>query len=104
MTSTLTGRDIRLAFEAPFDDPAWGRKWAAGSALLLLGTVVPVLPSLIFRGYLVGVIRSRLRGDGPALPEWGNWGEALFDGLRLWLVGFAYRLPAYLFFTLGLVS
>jgi len=101
---TLTGRDLRQAFELPFDDPDWRRKWFIGSAVLLLGTLVPVLPSLLFQGYLVRVIRSRLRGNEAALPEWGNWGEALFDGLRVWLVGILYRLPAYLVFVIGLGS
>jgi len=104
MTPTLTGGDIRQAFELPFDDPDWRRKWLTGSAVLLLGTIVPVLPSLLFQGYLVRVIRSRLRGNEAALPEWSNWGEAFFDGLRVWLVGVLYRLPAYLAFVIGLGS
>jgi hypothetical protein len=104
MPPTLTGRELRRAFEAPFDDPEWSRKWVIGAGVLLLGLIIPLLPSLVFQGYLVRLIRSRLRDERSPLPGWGEWGEALIDGLRFWLVGLVYRLPAYALFALGLAS
>jgi hypothetical protein len=104
MPTSLTGRDLSRAFEAPFEDPLAVRKLAIGSALLLLGYLIPVLPSLIFYGYLVRLMRRALHTGQTALPDWGDWGQTLWDGLRLWAVGFVYRLPAYLLFGVALLS
>jgi hypothetical protein len=104
MPHSLSGRHIGRAFEAPFADPLASRKLAIGSGLVLLGYLIPILPSLLFYGYLVRLMRSVLRSGETALPEWGDWGQAMWDGLRLWAVGFVYRLPAYLLFALALLS
>jgi hypothetical protein len=107
MVPALTGRDIRRAFDAPFEDPDWATKIAIGTGLLWLGIVIPFIPGLAYQGYLVRYMRPLLRGEAPTLPEWGKWGEALVDGLRVWLVGWMVRLPYHallLFSLLALAS
>ena len=78
----------------PFRDPKWGNKLLVGSAVVLAGFIVPVIPGLFVMGYFARIMR-RVIADGEwRLPEWDDWGQMLADGLKLFGVSLVYSLPA----------
>ncbi len=92
--------DIGKSFTFLSDDPDWIKKLAIGGGLILAFivsfiTILGWIPiGLILTGYLIQLTRNVIRGEARPLPEWDNWGERMLDGLKAWLVGFIYALPA----------
>ena len=106
----MLGESLRVPFRA--DD--WIGTILVGSVLTLLvglvailwlvvlalsppvaGLFVPLvaLPSLVLRGYLIGVVRSGIRGE-PAVDSFVRWGRLVRDGTRSVLISAIYLLPA----------
>lgn len=70
------------------------REWdpiAIGAVLSLLGAFV--LPTFVLNGYAVRVGRAAARGDDD-VPEYGDWGELLVDGLLYFLATLPYAIVA----------
>ncbi len=78
----------------PFRDPRWGSKLLVGSAVMLAGFIVPVVPGLFLMGYFARILRQAIAGGEWRLPEWDEWGQMLTDGLKLFGVSLVYSLPA----------
>ena len=78
----------------PFRDPRWGNKLLVGSAVMLAGFIVPVVPGLFVMGYFARILRQAIAAGEWRLPEWDEWGQMLTDGLKLFGVSLVYSLPA----------
>ena len=92
MTPTTDRWQQVLAY--PFRDPKWGNKLLVGSAVLLAGFIVPVVPGLFVMGYFARLLRQVIVDGEWRLPEWDDWGQMLTDGLKLFAVSLVYSLPA----------
>jgi predicted flap endonuclease-1-like 5' DNA nuclease len=82
-------------FSFPFKDERWKSKFAIGALFGLIGMVFfPVF--FLFIGYGVRVMRHTIRGQGPDLPDWDDWGEMIMDGLRHLAVSLVYSIPLFI--------
>jgi hypothetical protein len=79
-------------FRFPFDDERWVGKAAVGIAMGLLGFLI--FPLLFLTGFGLRVMRRVIQGEPLTLPDWDDWGGLLTDGVRAWVVGLVYGLPA----------
>jgi len=86
----------------PFRDPKWGNKLLVGSAVMLAGFIVPVVPGLFVMGYFARLLRQVIAGGEWRLPEWDEWGQMLTDGLKLFGVSLVYSLPAIVLMMVAL--
>jgi hypothetical protein len=61
-----------------WEDPDFRRKW-------LIGGVIATIPlvNLLFAGWMLRYARSLRQGGSLALPDWEQWDQLLFDGLRM---------------------
>jgi uncharacterized protein DUF4013 len=85
----------------PFKDSEWKNKFIIGSALVLAGSMIPLiglLGLLVVYGYGLLIMRALIRGESPSLPKWENLGELFVDGLKAALSAFAYFVPGILLF------
>ena len=106
----MLGESLRV----PFRDDDWIGTILVGSVLTLLvgllvgiwlvvlalsppvaGLTVPLvaLPSLVLRGYLIGVVRSALRAESTT-DSFVRWGRLVRDGTRSTLISAVYLIPA----------
>ncbi len=76
----------------------------AGSGLLLVGMIIPILPAIVVYGYMLRVMRGSIRGELRELPAWDAWGEFFIDGLKALVVGFVYLLPGTLAMMAGFMA
>lgn len=82
-------------FRFPLDDERWQSKAIVGALLGLVAIIIwPLI--LLLSGFGVGVMRRTIKGEAPALPEWDDWGQLFGDGLRYWIIGLVYGLPAWI--------
>jgi hypothetical protein len=95
--------DIGKAFGFVFDDDQWITKILVAAAILAVGILfswlllIPlILAALLLNGYGIEIVRRVIKGASPVLPEWGNWGELLMDGLKLFIIQIVYALPMIL--------
>ncbi len=87
--------DLGSALTFMFEEEDWLTKFLIAAAMVLFGWLI--LPALLLQGYGIEVIRRVGRGATPALPEWGEWGRYLSDGLVALVAFMVYTLPAILF-------
>ncbi len=83
----------------PFKDPEWKNKFVIGSALILAGSLIPIIGWMgmfAVYGYALITMRAVLRGESPTLPKWENFSELLVDGLKATLSAIGYFLPGIL--------
>ncbi len=85
----------------PFQGPDWRNRFLIGSALILAGFFVPLLPTIFVSGYTMVIMRRAIQGQDLELPAWDDWGKLGVDGLRLTVVSLAYTLPGILIMTGG---
>ena len=69
-----------------------------GGVLLFPLVAIFIIPMLLAMGYLVRATDAAVRGaDAPAF---GDWGDLLVDGIKLFVVGFVYFVvPTVLYFV-----
>jgi hypothetical protein len=85
----------------PFKDPEWQQKALVGSLIVLLGFVIPLLPSIFLMGYLAQILKGIIRTNRkPFLPKWDDWGKFFNDGWKLFGASFIYSLPLYVILIL----
>lgn len=96
--SRETLSELKSLFRFPFQGPDWVNRFIIGCALLFAGWVVPILPALFVLGYAVEVMRRVIGGEEPSLPPWQDWGRLFVDGMRAFVVGLVYLLPATLIY------
>ena len=77
-------------------DGAW-KRIGVGGALLLPSILV--LPGFLLYGYFLRVLGSTASGETEP-PDFDDWGGMFVDGLKVFVVIFAYLLPVY---VLGVV-
>ena len=94
MTPTTDPDRWQQVLAYPFRDPKWGNKLLVGSAVLLAGFIVPVVPALFVMGYFARILRQAIADGEWRLPEWDEWGHMLTDGLKLLGASLVYSLPA----------
>lgn len=92
---------LKPFFRFPFQDAQSRSRFVLGSALLLGGFVVPIIPGLLVFGYALQVLRSSARGEPPSMPAWDNWSSLLSLGFRGAIVSFLFTLPGFAVFLLG---
>ncbi len=94
---------LKPVLRFPFQGPDWQSRFLIGSALLLLGWFIPIIPAIFVFGYALEVLRRTLRGEEPSLPAWQDWGRLFMDGLRAFAVSLVYLLPGTLVYFGGMV-
>lgn len=76
------------AFTYIFDDPEWFDKLL----IPILVSLIPVVGSFAFMGYVLRTIANVARGEAYPLPRF-NFGEDLGRGFRYFLVGLVWAIP-----------
>ncbi|MCJ7695346.1 MAG: DUF4013 domain-containing protein [Anaerolineaceae bacterium] len=104
MNETSTKINLGKLLSYPFKDKKSFEKILIGSAILLVGVLIPILPMVIIEGYLYRMMKRVISGDGELeMPEWNDFGKLLSDGIKLTLTRFIYYLPL-IFLIIGTVS
>lgn len=64
------------------------------SQKLAIGTIISAIPlvNLIAVGYFLECFRRSMKKDN-SLPEWGDWGKIILDGLKASVVQIVYAVP-----------
>lgn len=89
------------AFRFFFEDLEWLPKLLMGTLFTLLS--VFVIGSIWVTGYVVGIVRRRMRDEPRPLPDWSDLHGLFVDGLKAWLVAAAHTAPlVFLTALLGL--
>lgn len=76
------------AFTYIFDDPDWFDKLL----IPILVSLIPLVGSFAFMGYVLRTIANVARGEAYPLPRF-NFGEDLGRGFRYFLVGLVWAIP-----------
>jgi len=92
---------LKPFFRFPIQDSQSTSRFVIGSALLLGGFIVPILPGLLVFGYVLQVLRSSAKGEPPSMPAWDNWSSLLSLGFRGAIVSFLFTLPGFAVCLLG---
>ncbi len=100
MSSPISALKSVLRF--PFRGTDWQGRFLIGSALLLAGYFVPIIPAIFVFGYVLDVMRRTILGEEPSLLPWQDWGRLFRDGLRAFAVSLVYLLPGNLIYLGGL--
>ena len=79
---------------APFRDPRALPKFLGG-CLAVVGILFFGLGLLALAGYLFQTAQRARRGEEHPMPEWGDLGQLLGDGLRVFGVVLGYLLPVF---------
>ena len=88
-TGTL---DLEAILGGPFRDPRALPKFLGG-CLAVIGIAFFGLGLLALAGYLLQTAERARRGEEHPMPEWGDLGALLGDGLRVFGVILGYLLP-----------
>lgn len=81
--------EIEDAISYPMQSDNWVVTVLIGGALgLFFWLLVPIF---ILQGYYANVIRTKLAGETEP-PSFGDWGQLLIDGLKLFVIGIVYML------------
>lgn len=102
MSDTLSTDALRPFFKFPFEGEGWQGRFLVGSALVLAGYFIPILPLIFVAGYALVVMRQTLAGQAPELPAWDDWGKLTGDGFKAMVVSLAYMAPAIIVYTVGM--
>jgi hypothetical protein len=97
----VTPTSIADTLVFPFRAEHASNRLLVGVGLLFLSIFVPIVPALAVYGYLLQIMHDVIQGQPAHLPEWKDWGKLILDGLKAFLVGLVYLLPAALVFSVG---
>lgn len=91
---------IEDAVTYPMESDDWIVTVLIGGFMLLLSFLL--IPAFIAYGYLLRAIRSNLAGE-PEPPTFGDWGELIVDGLKVFVIGIIYMIVPLIvmFVTVG---
>lgn len=81
--------DFARSLTFSFEDDEWITKYVIGSLMMVLGLVLPFIPT----GYQVRVARNVIREKRHPLPGGGELGEVVADGVMALIAGLIYGLP-----------
>jgi hypothetical protein len=94
---------LKKLFRFPFQGTDWQGRLAIGSVLVFAGSFVPIVPMMFVGGYVLRVMRQTIAGQPPTLPEWDDWGGLAGDGLKVFVIGLVYFLPAVIVYVVGMI-
>jgi hypothetical protein len=103
MAESSSLASLKTIFVFPFGGEKWQSRFFVGVGLLLLGFLIPFLPSILVYGYALRVMRQVLEGDELHLPPWDDWGRLVKDGLRGLVISLIYFLPSIIIFFGGML-
>lgn len=86
--------DYTESLSFAFEDPHWARKLLIGGLLAFVGLYAGLIfiTGFLLAGYFVGVIRNVVRDQRPVLPEWGDLGKIVVDGILAVVISLVYLL------------
>jgi hypothetical protein len=85
----------------PFRGENAARKFVLACVVVAASYIVPVLPLILFLGYVFQIMREVGSGGTARMPVWMDFGKLFRDGLKLFGVGFIYTIPINLVFFGG---
>ena len=91
--------DFAKAFGFVFEDPDWVKKIIIGGIV----SIIPLVGQFLVLGYMISVGRNVIRGNPQPLPDWGDFGQMLVDGLYAFVISFVYTLPILIVLCLVLL-
>lgn len=80
---------IEDVLQYPTQGEDWVKTVLIGGALTLFSFLI--VPGILVSGYVLAVIRGRV-ADEVAPPAFEGWGGLFVDGLKAWVVAFAYAI------------
>ncbi len=83
------GRSISFIFE--------DRSWIAKILIMAVLFIIPIIGWLLIGGYLLRLLTNVINGQSDPLPEWNNWGGDIAGGLKAFVVGLVWSIPAGIF-------
>jgi hypothetical protein len=83
----------------PFRGENAAGKFVIACLVIAASYLIPVLPWIVFLGYIYQMMRSIIGGEQAALPVWIDWGRLFRDGSKLFGILFLYTLPINLVFA-----
>lgn len=97
--------DIGKNFTFVKEDPDWIKKLLFGAGAMLIG-VIPVIglvgPLAMF-GYCKKLFQNAVAGMEHPLPQWDDFVGLIVDGLKAFIIMFAYVVPAILVMAPGFI-
>lgn len=84
--------DFAKSFSFVFEDPDWVKKILIGGLMYLASFLI--VGMFFVMGYLAKLVRNVVDGVARPLPDWDDLGGYFADGLKLFVVGLLYMLPA----------
>jgi hypothetical protein len=85
--------DIGKSFTYVTQDQDWIKKVLLGGVI----TLIPIAGSLFAFGYVLATMKNVIAEQEVPLPEIGDFGGKLVEGLKAWVISFVYALPLILF-------
>jgi len=85
--------DIGRSLSYITEDQDWIKKVLLGGVI----TLIPVVGPFFAFGYMMETLKNVIAGQEIPLPEIGDFGGKLVEGLKGWVVAFVYALPLILF-------
>jgi predicted flap endonuclease-1-like 5' DNA nuclease len=83
----------------PFRGQGWFGKLSIAAGVTLLGSIIPIAPTVLLMGYLYELMRRIIiDGEEAALPEWDDWGGYFMNGLKLFGAVLIVVVPFILIF------
>jgi len=85
--------DIGRSFTYITQDQGWIKKVLLGGVI----TLIPIVGPLFALGYVLETMKNTIAEQEIPLPEIGDFGGKLVEGLKVWVISFVYALPLILF-------
>lgn len=85
--------DIGRSFTYITEDQDWIKKVLLGGVI----TLIPIVGPFFALGYMMETLRNVIAGQEIPLPEIGDFGGKLVEGLKGWVIALVYSLPLILF-------
>jgi hypothetical protein len=85
--------DVGRSFTYVTEDEEWIKKVLLGGVINL----IPLVGQLFTFGYMIETLKNVIAGQETPLPEIGDFGGKLVEGLKGWVVAFVYALPLIIF-------
>lgn len=81
--------DIGRSFTYITQDQDWVKKVLLGGVI----TLIPIVGPLFAFGYVLETMKNIIAEQEVPLPEIGDFGAKLVEGLKVWVISFIYALP-----------
>ena len=86
-------------FTFPFKGEGAFGKLAIAAGLVLLGMIIPMIPTIFLLGYLMAVMTKIIVDrEEASMPAWDDWGKLFKDGLKLFGASLFVAIPLGLVF------